>query len=51
MNEDESMQSLSDKVVGRANILRFAAPKKIKEGQAEGDVEPTKALSQETWTR
>jgi len=51
MNEDESTQSLSDKVVDRANILRFAAPKKIKEGQAEGDVEPTRALSRETWTR
>ncbi|WP_232830849.1 chromosome segregation ATPase-like protein [Tropicimonas sp. IMCC34011] len=51
MNEDESTQSLSDKVVDRANILRFAAPKKIKEGHAEGDVEPTKALSRETWTR
>lgn len=51
MNEDESTQSLSDKVVDRANILRFAAPKKIKEGHAEGDVEPTRALSRETWTR
>jgi predicted nucleic acid-binding Zn-ribbon protein len=50
MNEDESTQSLSDKVVDRANILRFAAPKKIKDGQAEGDVEPTRALSQATWS-
>lgn len=51
MNEDESTQSLSDKVVDRANILRFAAPKKIKGGQADGAAEPTKALSQETWNR
>jgi predicted nucleic acid-binding Zn-ribbon protein len=51
MNEDESTQSLSDKVVDRANILRFAAPKKIKDGQAEGEVERTRALSQETWSR
>jgi prefoldin subunit 5 len=51
MNEDESTQSLSDKVVDRANILRFAAPKKIKDGQADGETEPTKALSQETWNR
>lgn len=51
MNEDESTQSLSDKVVDRANILRFAAPKKIKEGHAEGDVELTRALSRETWKR
>lgn len=49
MNEDESTQSLSDKVVDRANILRFSAPKKIKDGQAEGTVEPTLALSQQTW--
>ncbi len=51
MNEDESTQSLSDKVVDRANILRFAAPKKIKDGQSDGEAEPIKALSQETWNR
>ena len=50
MNEDESTQSLSDKVVDRANILRFAAPKKIKDGHVEGDVPPTKALSRQTWS-
>ena len=51
MNEDESTQSLSDKVVDRANILRFAAPKKIQDGEAKGEVEPTKALSRSTWNR
>jgi hypothetical protein len=51
MNEDESTQSLSDKVVDRANILRFSAPKKIKSGQTEGEVEPTVALSKETWKK
>ncbi|VVT31675.1 conserved hypothetical protein [Roseovarius sp. EC-HK134] len=51
MNEDESTQSLSDKVVDRANILRFAAPKKIMGGQANGEAEPTKALSRKTWNR
>lgn len=49
MNEDESTQSLSDKVIDRANILRFSAPKKIKDGQAEGSVEQIFALSQTTW--
>lgn len=49
MNEDESTQSLSDKVVDRANILRFAAPKKIKGCHAEGTVEPSLALSRRTW--
>ncbi|MYG42214.1 MAG: hypothetical protein F4203_03575 [Rhodobacteraceae bacterium] len=29
MNEDESTQTLSEKVIDRANVLRFAAPKKI----------------------
>ena len=51
MNEDESTQSLSDKVVDRANILRFAAPKKIQDGEAEGEVEPTRALSRATWNK
>ncbi|MCB6179020.1 chromosome segregation ATPase-like protein [Rhodobacter sp. Har01] len=51
MNEDESTQSLSEKVVDRANILRFAAPKKIKGGHAEGTVEPSLALSRKTWQR
>lgn len=49
MNEDESTQSLSDKVVDRANILRFAAPKSIKGGHTEGTVEPSLALSRRTW--
>lgn len=49
MNEDESTQSLSDKVVDRANILRFAAPKKIKDGRPEGELEDPLALSQRTW--
>lgn len=49
MNEDESTQSLSDKVVDRANIIRFAAPKKIKAGRNEGSVEEQVALSRRTW--
>ncbi|MCJ7872105.1 hypothetical protein [Phaeobacter sp. J2-8] len=51
MNEDESTQSLSDKVVDRANILRFSAPRKIKSGRAEGTLEETMALSRETWSK
>ncbi|MBV7380592.1 McrB family protein [Maritimibacter dapengensis] len=49
MNEDESTQSLSDKVVDRANILRFAAPKKIKDGRPEGPIEHPMALPKSTW--
>lgn len=49
MNEDESTQSLSDKVVDRANILRFAAPKRIEGGHVEQPTEETRALSRSTW--
>ncbi len=49
MNEDESTQSLSDKVTDRANVLRFAAPKKISATNADGKVEDPVALSRETW--
>jgi hypothetical protein len=34
MNEDESTQALSDKVLDRGNMLRFPAPKKLYEAQA-----------------
>lgn len=32
MNEDETTQTLSDKVIDRANVLRFGVPKKFGEG-------------------
>ncbi|TCP41365.1 McrB family protein [Rhodovulum marinum] len=49
MNEDESTQSLSDKVVDRANVLRFAAPRAINTARPEGEVSEVRALSQERW--
>lgn len=49
MNEDESTQSLSDKVVDRANVMRFAAPKTIMAGTGEGTPVETKALSRSQW--
>lgn len=49
MNEDESTQSLSDKVVDRANVLRFAAPRNIAARIAEGRVAAPAALSQRRW--
>lgn len=49
MNEDESTQSLSDKVVDRANVLRFAAPKTIKAGVGRGTPEEVRALSRKRW--
>jgi len=49
MNEDESTQSLSDKVVDRANVLRFAAPKTIRTVQPNGKVPEVRALSRKHW--
>jgi hypothetical protein len=49
MNEDESTQSLSDKVLDRANVMRFAAPKSIKADQANGTPFQPKALSRSKW--
>ncbi len=43
MNEDESTQSLSDKVVDRANVLRFGAPKDL-HAPTTNPVAPTKAF-------
>lgn len=51
MNEDESTQALSDKVVDRANIMRFPAPAKIpKRKVSTGSLEP-EALPRSRWER
>ncbi len=49
MNEDESTQSLSDKVVDRANVLRFAAPKTIHTGTGSEKPSEPEALSAKRW--
>jgi len=49
MNEDESTQSLSDKVVDRANVMRFAAPKTIMADTRQVTPAETKALSRTQW--
>lgn len=51
MNEDESTQSLSDKVVDRANVMRFGAPKTIAKTAVEGADQTPEALSRSTWAR
>ncbi|GGH63633.1 chromosome segregation ATPase-like protein [Frigidibacter albus] len=51
MNEDESTQSLSDKVVDRANVIRFAAPKQIVRSTTKGQRPPTEALRRSVWER
>ena len=51
MNEDESTQSLSDKVIDRSNILRFAAPEKIIGSNKHGKPPKIKALNFEQWEK
>ncbi len=50
MNDDESTQALSDKVLDRGNVIQFAAPKKfnIQVGVRAPSV-PNEALSFSTW--
>ena len=50
MNEDETTQTLSDKVVDRANVLRFGRPRTLLETSAQGDGQvPRVRLPRETW--
>jgi predicted nucleic acid-binding Zn-ribbon protein len=49
MNEDESTQSLSDKVIDRANVLRFGAPKDLKAEKADTIAPATEWLPRATW--
>lgn len=51
MNEDESTQALSDKVVDRANVLRFAAPKKLHNSSNQLDVDDPKFLNRARWEK
>ena len=49
MNEDETTQSLSDKVIDRANILRFGAPSELIEATEQGTLPEVKGLQLEQW--
>lgn len=50
MNEDESTQSLSDKVIDRASVLRFWRPKKTNPELVGGaQPRPTNGLKFENW--
>ena len=51
MNEDESTQSLSDKVVDRANVMRFGAPPRIEKAEVTSDRFEPEALSREQWQK
>lgn len=43
MNEDESTQTLSDKVIDRANVLRFGRPKMLGDANEQAVQEPNKS--------
>jgi hypothetical protein len=49
MNEDESTKSLSDKVVDRANILKFGAPKTFANSRPHGKPPEQRALKKSKW--
>jgi len=50
MNEDESTQALSDKVLDRGNAIRFKKPEDFIERHNDHDAEPSRGyLSFETW--
>ena len=53
MNEDESTQTLSDKVLDRSNVLRFTRPKKLEfDGDGAHEGEPVNGyLDSEQWER
>ena len=50
MNEDESTQTLSDKVIDRANMLRFGRPSNLKRRPlADSPAAPQRFLSYDQW--
>ena len=53
MNEDESTQSLSDKVIDRACVLRFGRPKKLERpaGQVSAENANSHGLPFTTWSQ
>ena len=52
MNEDESTQALSDKVIDRASVLRFWRPKKTNPNTAQTQQRrPSNGLTFENWKR
>ena len=53
MNEDESTQTLSDKVLDRANVLRFGKPAKLSQANSEklaGIADARNFVTKATWS-
>ena len=53
MNEDESTQSLSDKVIDRSNVMRFGRPNRLvtETGRSTGEARSELHLPRATWSR
>ena len=54
INEDESTQTLSDKVVDRANMMRFGCPRRLAKPETQEELEGNRAdawLSASTWDK
>lgn len=49
MNEDESTQSLSDKVLDRANVIRFTRPRRLRTVVGATSAQPQPRLSRGIW--
>ena len=49
MNEDESTQTLSDKVLDRGNVMQFAAPNTFENPTPQNVPRPDVALKYEVW--
>ena len=49
MNEDETTQSLSDKVMDRANVLRFGKPDKKEPPPQQEEITPDGYLTMQQW--
>ena len=50
MNEDETTQTLSDKVIDRSNLIRFGSPKQLNiEGNVSPALKASGRLSSSTW--
>ena len=51
MNEDESTQSLSDKVIDRANVIHFGRPEKLRNRAQQIPTHTMVPISYATWSR
>ena len=51
MNEDESTQSLTDKVIDRSNTIHFGRPENLKARQGKAIAAKTEKISHSSWSK